>query len=163
MLSEPGDSKIRARYLTDKGSDGNDANKGVQPHAERGGIRRRRRKKSSVLLSYVATMSGQFFPGSCGDLNPAVVVGGDAPLMLYYILKLTLSMALLCCFARHSAALRAVRACTSTASIISAPPANSTPRSTVSARHLLRGPALPFWTTRRRHRRPESRRRRRRR
>ena len=24
-----------------------------------------------VLLSYIATMSGQFFPGSCGDLNPA--------------------------------------------------------------------------------------------
>jgi hypothetical protein len=34
-------------------------------------MRRRRRKKSSVLLSYIATMTGQFFPGSCGDLNPA--------------------------------------------------------------------------------------------
>ena len=39
----------------------------------------RRSKKLSVLLSYsridyIATMSGQFFPGSCGDLNPAVVV-----------------------------------------------------------------------------------------
>ena len=36
MVSEPGDSKIRARYLTDKGSDSNDENKGVRPHAERG-------------------------------------------------------------------------------------------------------------------------------
>jgi hypothetical protein len=37
---------------------------------------KKEKKKYIVCITfiYIATMSGQFFPGSCGDLNPAVVV-----------------------------------------------------------------------------------------